>query len=62
MMPKNVSDYLVEMLVEAAVKDIYAITSDSLNPVNDTVLRDGRLQWIPVRHEETSHKININQY
>lgn len=51
-MSKNVSDHLVEMLVEAGVKRIYAITGDSLNPVNDAIRRDGRLQWIHVRHEE----------
>jgi pyruvate dehydrogenase (quinone) len=51
-MSKNVSDHLVEMLVAAGVKRIYAITGDSLNPVNDAVRRDGRLQWIHVRHEE----------
>jgi pyruvate dehydrogenase (quinone) len=51
-MSKNVSDHLVEMLVAVGVKRIYAITGDSLNPVNDAVRRDGRLQWIHVRHEE----------
>jgi pyruvate dehydrogenase (quinone) len=51
-MSKNVSDHLVETLVAAGVKRIYAITGDSLNPVNDAVRRDGRLQWIHVRHEE----------
>ncbi|NCO73408.1 MULTISPECIES: thiamine pyrophosphate-dependent enzyme [Shewanella] len=51
-MSKNVSDHLVEMLVEAGVKRVYAVTGDSLNPVNDAVRRDGRLQWIHVRHEE----------
>jgi len=51
-MSKNVSDHIVEMLVEAGVKRIYAVTGDSLNPVNDAVRRDGRLQWIHVRHEE----------
>jgi pyruvate dehydrogenase (quinone) len=51
-MSLNVSDHLVEMLVSAGVKRIYAITGDSLNPVNDAVRRDGRLQWIHVRHEE----------
>ncbi|PQB06989.1 pyruvate oxidase [Polaribacter filamentus] len=51
-MSKNISDQIVEMLVEAGVKRIYAITGDSLNPVNDAVRRDGRLQWIHVRHEE----------
>lgn len=51
-MSKNISDHIVEMLVEAGVKRIYAVTGDSLNPVNDAVRRDGRLQWIHVRHEE----------
>lgn len=51
-MPKNVSDHIVNMLAEAGVKRIYAVTGDSLNPVNDAVRRDGRLQWIHIRHEE----------
>jgi len=51
-MSKNVADHVVEMLVEAGVKRVYAVTGDSLNPVNDAVRRDGRLQWIHVRHEE----------
>ena len=51
-MSKNVADILVEMLVNAGVKRIYAVTGDSLNPVNDAVRRDGRLTWIHVRHEE----------
>jgi pyruvate dehydrogenase (quinone) len=53
-MSKNVSDQIVEMLVNAGVKRIYAITGDSLNPVNDAVRRDGRLQWVHVRHEEAA--------
>ncbi|MCB9033191.1 MAG: ubiquinone-dependent pyruvate dehydrogenase [Chitinophagales bacterium] len=51
-MKKNVADKLVEMLVAAGVKRVYAVTGDSLNPVNDAVRRDGRIQWIHVRHEE----------
>lgn len=51
-MSKSVSDHLVEMLVKAGVKRVYGVTGDSLNPVNDAVRRDGRLQWIHVRHEE----------
>ncbi len=51
-MSKNISDHLVAMLVEAGVKRVYGVTGDSLNPVNDAVRRDGRLQWIHVRHEE----------
>lgn len=53
-MSKNVSDQLVEMLVQAGVKRVYAITGDSLNPVNDAIRRDGRLEWIHVRHEESA--------
>jgi pyruvate dehydrogenase (quinone) len=34
-MSKNVSDQIIEMLVEAGVKRIYAVTGDSLNPIND---------------------------
>ena len=48
-MSKNVSDQLVEMLVQAGVKRVYAITGDSLNPVNDAIRRDGRLEWIHVQ-------------
>lgn len=51
-MSKNVSDHLVKMFVKAGVKGIYAITGDSLNPVNDAVRKDGRLEWIQVRHEK----------
>jgi len=51
-MSKTVSDYIVEMLYDAGVRRVYAVTGDSLNPVNDAVRRDGRLKWIHVRHEE----------
>ena len=51
-MAKNVSDQLVEMLVNAGIKRIYAVTGDSLNEVNDAVRREGSIQWVHVRHEE----------
>lgn len=51
-MAKNVADLLVENLVNAGVKRTYAVTGDSLNPVNDAIRRDGRIEWIHVRHEE----------
>ncbi|MGI4805402.1 MAG: thiamine pyrophosphate-binding protein, partial [Janthinobacterium lividum] len=52
-MAKTVADQLVEMLSEAGVKRIYAVTGDSLNNVNNAVRTSGKLQWIHVRHEET---------
>lgn len=51
-MSKKVADLLVENLVNAGVKRLYAVTGDSLNPINDAVRRDGRIRWIHVRHEE----------
>lgn len=53
-MSKNVSDLLVENLYNAGVRRVYSITGDSLNPVNDAIRRDGRLEWIHVRHEEAA--------
>ena len=52
-MSKNISDQLVEALVDAGIKRIYAVTGDSLNHVNAAVHRNGKIKWIHVRHEET---------
>lgn len=52
-MAKNVAEQLVEMLITAGVKRIYAVTGDSLNEINDAVRRsDNQIQWIHMRHEE----------
>lgn len=51
--PKTVADQVVEMIADAGVKHLYAITGDSLNEVNDAVRRNGKIEWIHVRHEET---------
>jgi pyruvate dehydrogenase (quinone) len=53
-MSKNVSDQLVETLVQAGIQRIYAVTGDSLNHVNAAVHRNGKIKWIHVRHEETA--------
>lgn len=48
----NIADQMVQMLVNAGIKRIYAVTGDSLNEVNDAVRREGSIQWVHVRHEE----------
>ena len=53
-MSKNVSDQLVEALVEAGIERIYALTGDSLNHLNEAVHRNGKIKWIHIRHEETA--------
>jgi pyruvate dehydrogenase (quinone) len=51
-MKQKVSDQLVEMLAQAGIKRVYAITGDSLNEFNDSVRRNTGIQWIHVRNEE----------
>lgn len=53
-MSKNVSDQLMETLVNAGIQRIYSIAGDSLNHVNAAVHRNGKIKWIHVRHEETA--------
>ena len=53
-MSKNISDQLVETLVAAGIKRIYAVTGDSLNHVNEAVHRNGKIKWVHVRNEETA--------
>lgn len=52
-MAKNIATQIVDILAEAGIKRIYAVTGDSLNKVNEAVRQDGRIEWIHVRHEET---------
>ncbi|WP_316749240.1 thiamine pyrophosphate-dependent enzyme [Pedobacter gandavensis] len=51
-MSKKVAEQLVDMLVEAGIKRVYAVTGDSLNELNDAVRRNDNIRWIHVRHEE----------
>ena len=53
-MSRNISDQLVEILVDAGIQRIYSVTGDSLNHVNAAVHRNGKIKWIHVRHEETA--------
>src|SRR6267154_3949791 len=53
-MGHRVADQLVSSLLEAGVERIYGVVGDSLNPVTDALRKNGKLQWIHVRHEETA--------
>src|SRR4029077_12342502 len=52
-MAHRVADELVKRMVEAGIERVYGIVGDSLNPVIDAIRRNGKLQWIHVRNEET---------
>src|SRR5712671_1201981 len=51
-MSKTVADVLWEMLAKAGVKRCYGIVGDALNPVVDALRRNGKIEFIHVRHEE----------
>lgn len=49
----TVAEQAVKMMADAGIQRMYAITGDSLNAINDAVRKDGRIQWIHMRHEES---------
>ena len=53
-MAQKVADQFVDILVAAGVKRIYGIVGDSLNGITDALRRQGRIEWIHVRHEEAA--------
>src|ERR671924_1000507 len=53
-MAKMVADQFVEILATAGVKRIYGIVGDSLNGLTDSLRRQGKIEWVHVRHEEVA--------
>lgn len=49
----NVANQIINQLAEAGIKRIYAITGDSLNAITDAIVKDGRIKFIHMRHEES---------
>src|SRR5580658_2160971 len=53
-MVRTVADQFAEVLAVAGVKRIYGIVGDSLNGLTDSLRRQGKIEWIHVRHEEVA--------
>jgi pyruvate dehydrogenase (quinone) len=53
-MARTVADQFAEILAAAGVKRIYGIVGDSLNGLTDSLRRQGKIEWIHVRHEEVA--------
>jgi pyruvate dehydrogenase (quinone) len=53
-MAKTVADEFVEILAVAGIKRIYGIVGDSLNGITDAVRRQGKIDWVHIRHEEVA--------
>ena len=50
----TVADQFAETLAIAGIKRIYGIVGDSLNGLTDAIRRQGKIEWIHVRHEEVA--------
>src|SRR5258708_7427205 len=50
----TVAEQFVEMLAAAGVKRIYGIVGDSLNGLTDAIRKQGKIEWLHVRHEEVA--------
>jgi pyruvate dehydrogenase (quinone) len=51
---KTVADQFAEILAVAGVRRIYGIVGDSLNGLTDSFRRQGKIEWVHVRHEEVA--------
>lgn len=51
-MAQNIADVLWEMLESAGVKRCYGIVGDALNPTIAALRRNGKIEFVHVRHEE----------
>ncbi len=51
---KKVASQVVDIMANAGVKNLYAITGDSLNALTDAISKDGRIKFIHMRHEESA--------
>jgi pyruvate dehydrogenase (quinone) len=53
-MAKTIADQFAETLAAVGVKRIYGIVGDSLNGLTDSLRRQGKIEWVHVRHEEVA--------
>src|ERR1700759_4057581 len=53
-MARTVADQFADILVAVGVKRIYGIVGDSLNGLTDSLRRQGKIEWVHIRHEEVA--------
>src|SRR6516225_7052830 len=53
-MARTVADQFSQILSAAGVKRIYGIVGDSLNGLTDAFRKQGKIEWLHVRHEEVA--------
>jgi pyruvate dehydrogenase (quinone) len=50
----TVADQFAATLAAVGVKRIYGLVGDSLNGLTDAIQRQGKIDWLHVRHEEVA--------
>lgn len=53
-MAETVADQFAAILAAAGVKRVYGVVGDSLNGLTDALRRQGKIEWVHVRHEEVA--------
>jgi len=53
-MAETVADQFAATLATVGVRRIFGIVGDSLNGITDAVRRQGKIEWLHVRHEEVA--------
>src|ERR1700676_5728777 len=53
-MARMMADQFAETPAAAGVKRIYGIVGDHLNGITDALRRQGKIEWVHVRHEEVA--------
>jgi pyruvate dehydrogenase (quinone) len=48
------AEILAKILAMSGVKRIFGVVGDSLNGITDSIRRQGKIEWIHVRHEEVA--------
>src|SRR5271154_681005 len=50
----TVAERFAEILAAAGIKRVYGIVGDSLNGLTDAIRKQGKIEWLHVRHEEVA--------
>lgn len=50
----TIAEHIIRTLADHGVEQSWGVVGDALNPLTDAIRRDGRIQWIGVRHEEVA--------
>src|SRR5260370_185696 len=53
-MTETAANFIAATLEEAGVKRIYGAVGDSVNGFTDALRQRGKIEWVPVRHEEAA--------